>query len=247
MYQETMAANAAVQTTEPRTSLAMEEPASEAPGGAEAGQNPVGRTQDPVPAEMDTTRAFSERLKAMSSRKVDEFIAGMGLRDAAGEPIRTRAQYDSWQAAQTGQQAALTEQTAAGDPAAEELVRLRDELAGMRDAERDRMLLADPQQGETYARLRDKVQQLRQHCRAGGTDASLDALYAAVLLRELPELYRAAAADARSEALRNVQAAVQASPGALSDAGAPQTLDFESMSSSDFAAYHRRALRGDWN
>ena len=247
MYQETMAANAAEQATEPQTSLAMEESASEVLGGAEVGQNPAGRTQDPVPAEVDTTRAFSERLKVMSSRKVDEFIAGMGLRDAAGEPIRTRAQYEDWQAAQAGQSAQLPTQTAVGDSAAEELVRLRGELAGMRDAERDRALLADPQQGETYARLRDKVQQLRQHCRAGGTDASLDALYAAVLLREMPELYRAAAADARSEALRNVQAAVHASPGALGDTGAPQTLDFESMSSSDFAAYHHRALRGDWN
>ena len=247
MYQETMAANAAEQATEPQTSLAMEEPASEVPGGAETVQNSVDRTQDPVPAEVDTTRAFSERLKVMSSRKVDEFIAGMGLRDSAGAPIRTRAQYEEWQAAQTGRSSRSPAPATVEDPAAEELARLRSELAGVRDAERDRALLADPERGETYARLRDKVQQLRQHCRAGGTDASLDALYAAVLLRELPELYRTAAADARSEALRNVQAAVQASPGALSDTGAPQTLDFESMSSSDFAAYHRRALRGDWN
>ena len=68
-----------------------------------------------------------------------------------------------------------------------------------------------------------------------------------VLLREMPGLCRNAAETARSEALRTVQAPAQASPGALGDAGAPQTLDFESMSSRDFAEYHRRALRGDWD
>lgn len=245
MYQETMAANAAVPQNGTQTSFAMEEPAADAPGGAAAGQNSTAPMQETAADSADTTRAFSERLKAVSSRKVDEFIAGMGLRDAAGTPIRTRAQYDSWQAAQSVPLAQLAD-PALREQTDGELRQLRSELAGFRDAERDRALLADPEQGETYARLRDKVQQLRQSCRECGTDAGLDAVYAAVLLREAPGLCRDAAETARSEALRGVQAAAQASPGALGDAGAPQTLDFESMSSRDFAEYRRRALRGDW-
>lgn len=244
MYQETMAANAAEQQTVPQTSFAMEEPVPDTPGGAGTAPENAVPAQDPAADGMETTRAFSERLKAMSSRKVDDFIAGMGLRDAAGEPIRTRTQYDRWQAQQAVPLAQLADTAGQTDG---ELLQLRSELAGLRDAERDRALLADPEQGETYARLRDKVQQLRQSCRENGTEAGLDAVYAAVLLREMPGLCRNAAETARSEALRTVQAAAQASPGALGDAGAPQTLDFESMSSRDFAEYHRRALRGDWD
>ena len=244
MYQETMAANAAELQDAPQASFAMEGPVPDIPG-EDGTADTAAPAKESAADGVDTTRIFSERLKAMSSRKVDDFIAGMGLRDAAGVPIRSRAQYDSWQAAQSIPLAQLAD-PAARERADDELLQLRSELAGLRDAERDRALLADPEQGETYARLRDKVQQLRQSCRQAGTDAGLDAVYAAVLLHELPGLCRDAAATARSEALRSVQAAAQASPGALGDAGAPQTLDFESMSSRDFAEYHRRALRGDW-
>ena len=75
MYQETMAANAAVPQNGTQTSFAMEEPAAETPGGAAAGQNSTAPMQETAADSADTTRAFSERLKAVSSRKVDEFIA----------------------------------------------------------------------------------------------------------------------------------------------------------------------------
>ncbi len=242
MYQESMAANAAQEPAQ--TSFATEETALATPGMAEADEN-AAAAQDPAETAQ-LTRAFSERLKVMSGKKVDEFIAGMGLRDHTGEPIRTRAQYENWQAAQNLSAVPSAADTALGE-AADELGRLRGELARLHDDERDRALLADPEQGGTYARLRDKVQQLQKHCRADGTDTRLDAVYAAVLLKELPALCREAAENGRSQALRTVQANGQASPGALGGGGAPQTLDFERMSSADFAEYHRRALRGDWS
>ena len=69
---------------------------------------------------------------------------------------------------------------------------------------------------------------------------------AAVLLRELPSLQKQAAANARQQALATVQANGQASPGALAGPTADDAPDFERMPSSEFAEYHRRALRGEW-
>ncbi len=214
-----------------------------------AGQ-PSGTTaQATASAGVETTRAFSERLKAVSGRKVDEFIAGMGLQDHTGALIRTRAQYDAWQAARLAQPAGEQSGGLAAElpgTAADELRSLRGELRQLRDAERERTLLNDPEQGATYALLREKVQQLRGACAAGGADVSLDAVYAAVLLKELPGLYRTAEENARSQALRTVQANGQASPGALGGDAAPEVLDFETMSSEDFAEYRRRLMRGEW-
>ncbi|MBQ8610408.1 MAG: hypothetical protein IJ412_01740 [Oscillospiraceae bacterium] len=272
MYDDHVAANAAQETAQP--SFATEEPQEalpEQPGPAVCEDASAQSAVQDAAAAVETTRAFSERLKAVSGRRVDEFIAGMGLQDHTGAPIRTRAQYDAWQAAKAAASASAAapdalqpQNTAAAAPevqaeqacmperefssaSEEELSALRSELHRLQDAERDRALLADPAQGAAYALVRDKVQQLQQLCRNTGDEVSLDAAYAAVLLTELPALCRDAAEKARSEVLRTVQANGLASPGALGDEANPQPLDFDNMSSADFAEYHRRALRGEWS
>lgn len=270
MFDDRVAANAAQETAQP--SFATEEPKealSEQTGPAICEDASAQSAAQDAAAAVETTRAFSERLKAVSGRRVDEFIAGMGLQDHTGAPIRTRAQYDAWRAAKAAASASAAatgepqpQNAAAAAPGApaeevgtpgqelsagsEELFALRSELHRLQDAERDRALLADPAQGAAYALVRDKVQQLQQLCRNTGEEVSLDAAYAAVLLTELPALCRDAAEKARSEVLRTVQANGLASPGALGDGAAPQPLDFDNMSSADFAEYHRRALRGEW-
>lgn len=250
MFETYAAANDAQETVP--SSFAAEETAAGSlqqmspAGSGEAGSPASAPAATDPAASVETTRAFSERLKTMSGRRVDEFIAGMGLQDHTGAPIRTRAQYDAWQAARA---CAPQEQSGMAQGSAvpsDELAALRGELRSLRDAERDRALLTDPAQGQTYAALRDKVQEVQQVCRTCGDDVSLDAVYAAVLMDELPQLYRQAVETARGEALRTVQANGLASPGALGGGPAAQPLDFDTMSSADFAEYHRRALRGEW-
>lgn len=133
-----------------------------------------------------------------------------------------------------------------GTPGAQTLGALQDEVRRLRADARDRDLLADPDQGPVYGALRDKVQQVLRAGEAAGQPIGTDAAYAAVLLRELPALQRQAADSASKQALAALQANSQATPGALGGTAPAAAPDFENMSSSEFAAYHERALRGEW-
>ena len=186
-------------------------------------------------------RAFSRRLQAMSSKRVDDFVAGMGLVDPYrdGRPIRTQEDYAAWQQRLTGEDALPSA------PQDAEQQRLQEQLHTLMSERRDRELLEDEAHGAAYRLLRDKVQQVLT-----GPDGQLlpldrDAAYGAVLLRELPDVLQQLTGSAREEALRAVQANGMASPGALGGQAAAPAPDFASMSSEEFAAYRRRALCGE--
>lgn len=252
MEEWTLAANAAGNTL-PQSSDATEQPPVSLSGP---------QTQDPVLPVSETveaTRAFSERLKTMSNKKLDDFIAGMGLSDPfhADRPIQTQQEYRLWQEAARQMQANAEGSAKEAEPvdtayaaatensAAEaEVQRLQGELHRLQEAQRDQELLADPEQGPLYAPLRDKVQQMLEFCRGKELEVSTDTAFAAVLLRELPGLTRSAAQKAGEEALRTVQANGHASPGALGGQAASDIPDFERMSSTEFARYRHSLLQG---
>ena len=245
----TMAANAAAgETAQPSFAREAAESAPELSAEKTLLPTDEAAQAEREPEADSLTRAFSERLKAVSQKRVDAFVEGMGLIDPfhGGRPIRTRQQYEDWVQALQAQPMPDNAPETVGDDAPQTAQRLREELEQLRCAQRDRELLADPEQGPVYARLRGDVQQLLQACRQQNAPVSTDAAYAAVLLRELPALQKAAAETARQEALRAVQANGQASPGALGGPSAADTPDFERMTSGEFAEYHRRALRGEW-
>lgn len=253
MSEEFVAENAATVETAQTPFATGETAGGPADTGAD-GQRPTANGQG-LPGGAETARVFSQRLKEMSAKQVNAFVAGMGLVDPYrnNRPISTPQDYAAWRAAaHSGAQAMAPgdavgpEDGAQGGEGVTELARLQDELQQLRSAEWDRNLLADPEQGPIYAGLRDKVQQLLRYPGQDGRPLQPDAAYAAVLLREMPSLQKQAAANARQQALATVQANGQASPGALAGPAADDAPDFERMSSSEFAEYHRRALRGEW-
>ena len=241
-----VAANGSAEPTDVSPATETERPASDADG-------------EPFADGAEGARAFSRRLQAVSSKRVDDFVAEMGLVDPyrGGRPIRTQEDYAAWQQRLTAENVPSVPQEASREPfpepaqdAPQEMpdetpLQLLEQLHTLESERRDRELLEDEAHGAAYRLLRDKVQQVMT-----GPDGQLlpldrDAVYGAVLLRELPEVLQQLTGSAREEALRAVQAAGTASPGALGGQAAAPAPDFASMPSEEFAAYRRRALCGE--
>lgn len=248
MENEILAENAveeAVGATETEDGAAAVEEAEETTG-AEA-PNPVQETPAPPDPEeerrqaRERTRAFSERLNAMSAKRLDDFVARMGwVNEYTGQPVKTAAEYDQYQAMR---QAAKR----GSDPVlAARLTEMETRIARYQDREQDEQMQSDPQYGEVYKELRDETMQLLDYCRRSGRgDVDLQSAFGVVLKNNMGRLLEKARGSAQSRAVRQIAAAAKATPGSLSAGTAPAVQDFATMSDDDFDKQIERALRGE--
>ena len=248
MENEILAENAveeAVDATETEDGAAAVEEAEETTG-AEA-PNPVQETPAPPDPEeerrqaRERTRAFSERLNAMSAKRLDDFVARMGwVNEYTGQPVKTAAEYDQYQAMR---QAAKR----GSDPVlAARLTEMETRIARYQDREQDEQMQSDPQYGEVYKELRDETMQLLDYCRRSGRgDVDLQSAFGVVLKNNMGRLFEKARGSAQSRAVRQIAAAAKATPGSLSAGTAPAVQDFATMSDDDFDKQIERALRGE--
>lgn len=212
-------------------SPAVEEPAEEAP------------VQEAEPAEERTeTQRVAQRIKEATTKSVDAFIRGMGLKNPydGDKPILTKADYDAY-----AEMKKLDEAGQADPVSAYRSIALESELEQLRNNERIRMLEADPVKGQTFGKLKDKVMELMDYCREQGTPCTVDAAFNTVLANSYFDLANEAANQAKADTLRKINNNAQASPGALTGEGPETETDYLKMSDKDFEKLYQSALRGE--
>lgn len=206
--------------------------------------------EEPSAEPFTQTQAFSRRLNEMSARAsaqaVDQFIAARGWRnDFTGEPIRSQAEFEQWQAMMNAHQNGQ-------DPrAAAELMQLREQtraqqqqLQFLQVQQDDASLSSDPATAQLYAQLRPQVLELMQYCVNRGQPANLRAAFNVIAMRHLPEMQRAAGEAGQKKAVRQMRANSKATPGPLKDTGEDRPIDYDNMSSSDFEKILKNAKEG---
>lgn len=230
--EEVMAANAAVE----ETAAPEAEPAVEATtdDGAAAVETP--QTEE----DITKTQAFSRRLNEMSSKAVDDFVAGLGWEnDITGERITSRKEYERYQKMKSAEAEGRDPVTAA------ENADLWEQLSHFRDKEQDAALAADPDSGEAYQMVRDDVLKLVEYSRANGhPEVDVDSAFKVVLQRNAGRILKEVKTRASSQAIKQTSAAAKASPGKLSGGDVPQSMDWNAMSDKEFDKYLKMAKRG---
>lgn len=226
---ENMAANATVEETEPVVET------EEATETVEDGAAAVEPTED-----ITKTQAFSRRLNEMSSKAVDDFVAGMGWsNEITGEKITTRKQFERYQRMKAAEAEGKDPVTTA------QLDDVSSQLAHYRNQEQDAALKNDPEMGEVYAMVRDDVMNLVDYCRRNGrTDVDVDAAFKAVLPQNAGKILKTIKASATSKAIKESASAAKASPGKLSGGDIPQNIDYSTMSDAEFEKQIQLAKRG---
>ena len=226
--EENMAANAAEET-------APVEETTEAVEPAEDGAAAVETTED-----VTKTQAFSRRLNEMSSKAVDDFVAGMGWsNEITGEKITTRRQFERYQKMKAAEAEGKDPVTTA------QLDDVSSQLAHYRNQEQDAALKNDPEMGEVYAMVRDDVMNLVDYCRRNGrTDVDVDAAFKAVLPQNAGKILKTIKASATSKAIKESASAAKASPGKLSGGDVPASVDYGSMSDAEFEKQIQLARSG---
>ena len=226
--EENMAANAVEEVTEPVETAEATEPTEDGAAAVE-------------PAEDVTkTQAFSRRLNEMSSKAVDEFVAGMGWsNEITGEKITTRKQFERYQRMKAAEAEGKDPVTTA------QLDDVSSQLAHYRNQEQDAALKNDPEMGEVYAMVRDDVMNLVDYCRRNGrTDVDVDAAFKAVLPQNAGKILKTIKASATSKAIKESASAAKASPGKLSGGDIPANADYATMSDAEFEKQIQLAKRG---
>ena len=190
-------------------------------------------------APSDQTRAFAQRVKEMSRREVDSFVAGMGLvNEFTGQPIATRQDYDDFKAMQQAQKRGE-------DPVlSARLAAMQSQLAGYRVREQDERLAADPDRGEAYKALRQEVLDLVRYCHQNGRpEVDVQAAFQVLLSHNLGRVLGDQKQKTEQQAIRRMTAQDKATPGSLRGGSTPPT-SYETMSDADFAKQVELAKRG---
>lgn len=229
--EENMAANAVEEVVDvaPEVTAAPEtEPAEDGVAAVEA------------PEDVTKTKAFSERLKKMSAKAVDDFVREQGwVNDITGETISDRAGYAKYQKMRTAQ-------SEGKDPALSAQVdEMRGELARYRLQEQDAQLQSDPEVREIYTELRGEVMDLVDYCRGEGKDVSVRDAFQAVLAKNQSKIIKNIKQKAEAAAAAKYNAAAKASPGKLSGGDTPASVDYATMSDADFEAVLAKAKKGE--
>lgn len=226
--EETMAANAVEETAPVEETTEAVEPTEDGAAAAEP-------TED-----VTKTQAFSRRLNEMSSKAVDEFVAGMGWsNEITGEKITTRKQFERYQKMKAAEAEGKDPVTTA------QLDDVSSQLAHYRNQEQDAALQRDPEMGEVYAMVRDDVMNLVDYCRRNGrTDVDVDAAFKAVLPQNAGKILKTIKASATSKAIKESASAAKASPGKLSGGDIPTNVDYATMSDAEFEKQIALAKRG---
>lgn len=214
-----------------------EESTEDAEGSDEETED--GNTEEETPAEADNignddisrTKAFSNRLNAMSDRKLNEFIKSMGWRNEyTGAPITTEAEYKEFmqmhEAAQAGR-----------DPVAvAEIGRLRNEVSIFRTSRQDSEMLNDPVFGDLYRQYRPDVINLMENARAEGIDVDVKGAFNAVLMQggNFSKVLEKVRQDAEKNAIKKINGNSVSAVGSLGANAENKPMDFASMSSEEF-------------
>lgn len=208
-----------------------------APSGASSAGNDVSQT-----------KAFSERLNAMSAQRTDAAIASLGMTNHfTGKPISTLAEMQDYRAMQAADEAG-------GDPeSAAELSRLRAQVAEFQQRERDAGLRdqeaairANPALSEVYDEYHDDVMQLMEASASNGQEIDLDSALRVIMSAHYDDIRAKDIERAKTEALASVRAAAAASPGSIGGGGANEPVDWLNMSSEEFKRHVEIAKRGDY-
>lgn len=226
--EETMAANAVEETAPVEETTEAVEPTEDGAAAAEP-------TED-----VTKTQAFSRRLNEMSSKAVDDFVAGMGWsNEITGEKITTRKQFERYQKMKAAEAEGKDPVTTA------QLDDVSSQLAHYRNLEQDAALQRDPEMGELYAMVRDDVTSLVEYCqRNGRSDVDVDAAFKTVLAQNAGKIVKNIKASATSKAIKDSASAAKASPGKLSGGDIPQNIDYATMSDAEFEKQIALAKRG---
>ena len=198
--------------------------------------------------DVSQTKAFSERLNAMSAQRTDAAIAGLGMTNHfTGKPISTLAEMQDYRAMQAADEAG-------GDPeSAAELSRLRAQVAEFQQRERDAgfreqeaTIRANPALSAVYDEYHDEVMDLMAEIEDSGRDATLDSALRIIMSSHYDDIRARDIERAKSEALAGVRAAGAASPGSLGGGGANEPIDWANMSSEEFSKHLAIAKRGGY-
>lgn len=215
----------------------------------EGGSGEISEEEAPAAADnngnddITKTKAFSQRLNAMSERKVNEFIAQMGWKNdyLGGKPIATKADYDEFIAMHNAAQRG-------NDPVATAKIhRLEGELSSIKISRQDEEMSNDKVFGALYKEHRDEVLSLVNSARQNGMNVDVKGAFNAVLMQgeNFSKIIAKERAEAERAAIAKLKNNNTSSAGSLGENTDSKGIDIASMSSEEFNKLVKRVTNGE--
>lgn len=183
---------------------------------------------------------FSERLNAISSKRLDEFIAGNNwVNNFTGEPITSEQEYKEY--------LAMNKAASQGrDPVTESRISgLERQLNEYKKVEQDNQLLNDTVYGPIYKELRQDCMNIMSIAESSGINTDLNSVFNTVLVKKLPQFMERAKREAAAEATKKINANSSATPGALGASAESQRKSVADMSDKEFNELVEKVTMGE--
>ena len=189
------------------------------------------------------TKAFSQRLNEMSSKKLDSFIASMGWKNdyLGGKPIRTEAEYKEFLQMHSAAQAGRDPVSAA------RINRLESEVSSYRIEKQDAAMQNDPVFGELYKEYRNDVLSLVENAHRKGLNVDIQGAFNAIVMQgeNFKNILARSNTNAEKRAIEKIKNNGVSAVGSLSAESNNKPLDIASMSSEDFEKLVKRVTNGE--